>query len=224
VTRPLLLVAAGGLARETAEAARASGRDVIGYLDDDPARLGEVLDDGMRVLGGLDAVDAHPEAALVVCAGKGQVRADLVRRLGERGVTESRFATVLHPSVHVPGSVHVGAGSVLLAGTVLTASVVLGRHVVCMPHVTLTHDDQIADYVTLCAATTLGGGVRVGVGAYIGAAASIRERVEVGENSIVGMGAVVLKDVPAGETWVGLPARQLRAAAVNHSDQWIGSR
>ena len=32
----------------------------------------------------------------------------------------------------------------------------------------------------------------------------------IGDESLIGMGAVVLKDVPPGEVWVGNPARRLR--------------
>ena len=79
-----------------------------------------------------------------------------------------------------------------------------------MPGVVLTHDDQINDFATLCARVTLGGNVLVGEGAYLGMGAMVRERVEVGEGSTLGMGAVLLRDLPAGETWVGVPAQPFR--------------
>jgi acetyltransferase-like isoleucine patch superfamily enzyme len=42
----------------------------------------------------------------------------------------------------------------------------------------------------------------IGMGALIGAG------VRIGKGAFIGMGAVVTKDVPAGETWVGNPARK----------------
>lgn len=46
-------------------------------------------------------------------------------------------------------------------------------------------------------------------GAAIGAGASILAGVTVGEWAVVGMGAVVVKDVPAGRVFVGVPARDV---------------
>jgi UDP-2-acetamido-3-amino-2,3-dideoxy-glucuronate N-acetyltransferase len=48
-------------------------------------------------------------------------------------------------------------------------------------------------------------------GASIGANATVLGGVTIGERAMVGAGAVVTKDVPAGETWVGNPARPLRS-------------
>ncbi len=53
----------------------------------------------------------------------------------------------------------------------------------------------------------------VGRGASIGTGATILGGVAIGEGAIVGAGAVVTKDVPAGVTVVGNPARALRAGA-----------
>ena len=137
---------------------------------------------------------------------RGATRAVVVDRLTALGVADDRYATVVAPSVAVPESCTVGAGSVLLDGTVLTSEVTIGRHVVAMPHVVLTHDDVVEDYATLCAGVVLGGTVRVGRAAYLWMASAVRESCTVGAGAVIGMGAVVLRDVPDGVTWVGNPA------------------
>lgn len=46
-------------------------------------------------------------------------------------------------------------------------------------------------------------------GARLGAAVTVLPGVTIGEGALVGAGAVVTHDIPAGETWVGVPARKL---------------
>jgi sugar O-acyltransferase (sialic acid O-acetyltransferase NeuD family) len=203
----ILLLGAGGLAREVISA-DAAGHRVVGILDDDPALRGELVS-GVRVLGGM-AHAVEYDADLIICVGSGKARRAVARRLAELGVAEERFATVVDRSVRIPASCSVGVGSILLAGVVITADATVGRHVVAMPNVTITHDDVVEDFATLAAGVSLGGAVRIGEAAYLGMNASVRQHQVVGSDVVVGMGSVVVADVPDGEVWAGVPARPLR--------------
>ncbi|MYT09930.1 MULTISPECIES: acetyltransferase [Streptomyces] len=215
----LVIVGAGGFARETAQAARDAGEvELLGHLDDDPALHGTDVD-GVPVLGGCDLVHDLPEARVVICVGNPRdyaARARLVRRFG---LPEDRYTTVIHPTAAVSSTSEIGPGSVLLAHCVLTAAVRVGAQVAVMPHVVLTHDDVVEDYATLTAGVRLGGGVRLERGAYVGSGALVREGTTVGAWSQIGMGSAVLDDVPPGEVWVGSPARRLRAAGAPALDE-----
>ncbi len=50
-------------------------------------------------------------------------------------------------------------------------------------------------------------------GASIGANATILCGITIGERAMIGAGSVVLEDVPAGETWVGNPARRIKGGS-----------
>jgi hypothetical protein len=58
----LVIVAASGLALETAEAARAAGLRVEGCVDDDSGRWGARVGGWLEVLGGPDALAARPDS------------------------------------------------------------------------------------------------------------------------------------------------------------------
>lgn len=76
---------------------------------------------------------------------------------------------------------------------------------------------KIGDDVTMYHGVTLGGtslekGIRhpqVGNGVIIGAGAQLLGPIYVGSNARIGSNAVVVKDVNAGETMVGIPARSV---------------
>lgn len=202
--RPLLLVGAGGLAREVLPVVKEAGRPVLGVLDDRYADLPPTVG-GVPVLGPVAEAASHPDADLLLCVGPSGSRAAVHGRLP----SGARFASVVDPSVRNPAGCPVGDGSILLAGVTVTADARLGAHVVAMPGVTVTHDCVVDDFATLAAGVSLGGGVRVGRAAYVGMNAAVRPGVRVGAGAVVGMGAVVLADVPDGETWAGVPARAL---------------
>ena len=98
------------------------------------------------------------------------------------------------------------------AGTVLTADVKLGAHVAVMPAVVLTHDDVAGDGVTFGAGALIAGGVTLERGVYVGSGALIREGLTIGAGAVIGMGSVVTRPVPAGEVWMGVPARRHSAS------------
>lgn len=220
MTQDLVIVGAGGFARETAAAVRTLGDTwrLLGFLDDDETLHGRYRQ-GVPILGGIDAVRELPTAAVVVCVGNPRdyaARSRIVRRLA---LPPERYATIVHPSAAVGAGSVVGPGSVLLAHVALTADVRVGAHVTVMPQVVLTHDDMVADFVTIASGVRVGGGAVIGRGAYLGAGALIREALTIGDWSLVGMGSVVLHDVPPGEVWAGSPARFLRSGTSSDQPQ-----
>lgn len=200
----VLLVGASGLAREVL-AAGITG--VTAILDDDVELHGQEVG-GVPVLGPIADAATRSEQ-LLVCIGPSAGRREVVRRLGRLGVDSDRYATYVARSVRIGSTSDVAAGSILLDGVVVTADARVGSHVVVMPNCTITHDDILEDFVTLTSGVALAGDVRVGEAAYIGMNAAVRQGLSIGADATVGMGAVVVSDVPAGEIWAGVPARQL---------------
>lgn len=204
-----LLIGASGLAREVLALARSgSSHMVFGILDDGWVDMGDSFA-GMPVLGAIERAVDYIDTKLLICVGAGVVREAIVDRLALLGVEPDGYTTLVDPSVSNNGGATVGPGSIVLANTVLTADVTIGSHVVVMPNVTLTHGDTVEDFATIAAGATFGGDIRIGRGAYIGMNASVRQRLHVGQYSVLGMGAVLLRHLPDGETWAGIPARAL---------------
>ncbi|MDN4612896.1 NeuD/PglB/VioB family sugar acetyltransferase [Leifsonia sp. F6_8S_P_1B] len=202
----VILIAASGLAREVI-AMDQSGHRVVGVLDDDTTLHGQSVG-GVEVLGGIELAARLP-GRFAVCVGAGAGRRMIVGRLAALGIGDDRFATLVDTSARIGAGSALGPGTIVLAGCVLTADVLVGRHVVLMPHCTLTHDDIVDDFATFAAGVAVGGVARIGEAAYLGMNSSVRQRVSIGADATIGMGAVVLADVPDGQIWAGVPAKEL---------------
>ncbi len=88
----------------------------------------------------------------------------------------------------------------------------IGESVLLMAHVHVGHDSIVGDGCEIAAGATLAGWVELGENVKVGVNACFRPRVKVGDGARIGAGAVVVNDVPAGETWVGNPAREINRA------------
>ncbi|MCC6244311.1 MAG: acetyltransferase [Gemmatimonadaceae bacterium] len=212
---PILIYGAGGHARETAlliDAMIEAGTPwtLRGFLSDDAAQHGRDID-GRRVLGNHTLLEQQPGEFLVALGiGDGRTRHALVERTraSARG-----FPVLMHPSVPRCARVSFGEGTQVHAGTILTVDAHVGAFVILNRRVDVSHDCVIGDFATLAPSVSLAGGVRIGVGAELGIRAACIPSVSVGDWARIGAGAVVVRDIPCGETAVGVPARCLSSVS-----------
>ena len=114
-----------------------------------------------------------------------------------------------HPTAIVSTYAQLGAGSVLMAGSVVNVDAQIGTACIINTGATVDHDCVLADGVHIAPGAHVSGGVTIGAGAWVGVGACVRQGLYIGAGAMVGAGAVVLRDVPAGATVVGNPARPL---------------
>lgn len=85
----------------------------------------------------------------------------------------------------------------------------IGARTWLMKKVHVGHDAYVGEDCEIAPLTSIGGYVMIGNNVKVGQGATFKPHVTVGDNARIGMGAVVTKNVPAGETWVGNPARNI---------------
>lgn len=73
----------------------------------------------------------------------------------------------------------------------------------------IAHNNKIGRNVTVTGCVNISGSNVIDDNVWIAPNASIKGWIHIGEGAVVGMAAVVVKDIPAHETWVGNPARKL---------------
>lgn len=73
----------------------------------------------------------------------------------------------------------------------------------------IAHNNRIGCNVTIAGCAMLSGSNNIENNVWIAPNVSVKGWVHIGEGAVVGMAAVVVKDIPAHETWVGNPAHKL---------------
>lgn len=73
----------------------------------------------------------------------------------------------------------------------------------------IAHNNKIGQNVTITGCVNISGSNVIDDNVWIAPNASVKGWIHIGEGALVGMAAVVVKDIPPHETWVGNPAHKL---------------
>ena len=108
--------------------------------------------------------------------------------------------------VIIGDDVEIGSNVCIDRGTL--GNTVIGNRVKMGHLVHIAHNVKIGDDTIIIDRVGVAGSAVIGKGCYIGYGATIL-KVKIGDGAIIGAHACVTKDVPAGETWAGVPAKPL---------------
>lgn len=178
------------------------GRIVL--LDDDPSLLGfERI--GVPVVGSMEALagaDPAVDRVANLVARRTSVRALVGKRLREFGVP---FAPLVHPNVDTFGAeldddvivyqnVTIGPEVKLAAGSCVFMGAVVG------------HECVVGESCVMAANSVLNARVVLEEQVYIGTNSTVLPEIHIGRGATVGAGSVVVHDMSAEQTAVGVPA------------------
>ena len=199
----------GGHATVVADACRALGWEVIGFMAEEGLTSASPEPDG-RVLRLNRVEKPNPEmlGTTMVALGIGDNEARLwwCEKFLQAGV---QLPPVVHPAAWVSHSAKLAEGVFVGAGAVIQPGAILGKAALINSHATVEHHTEIGQGAHVGPGAVLAGLAKVEELAMIGAGAVLKNMVSVGRLSIVGAGAAVIQNVSERQTVVGVPAKPL---------------
>ena len=208
----IVIVGSGDLGVLAAEViGRLPEFELVGFLDSDSKRHGQKHHGG-SVLGGDDQLPklrADGVEAAVVAVAQQDARQAVFERIQDTGFA---LPSLIDPDAYVSAEAHVGDGSCILYGCTISPFAHVGNVVYFGPGVHALHHSHIGDFCTIGSNTVVGARVSLesSVNVGVGSVFASKNGTRVGRGATVGAGAVVVKDIPAGQTVIGNPARPLK--------------
>lgn len=207
--KPIAIYGAGGLGREILILikqmnAQNSQWEPVGFFDDNVPK--GTLVHGLPVLGGMDVLNNYnTELAVALAIGSPATKKYLVEKVSNSHIT---FPNLVHPSVQMFDyqKIKISRGCIITAGNILTADIDIDDFVLLNLACTVGHDVKIGRYCSVMPGVNISGGITCEEGVYLGTGAKLINPITVWKFATIGAGAVVISNVPADTTFMGVPA------------------
>lgn len=184
-----------------------------GVLVGDGTRIGPhvVVGRGARI--GAECT-LHPQVVLypeVVLGDRAVIHSGA--RLGSDGFgyvfIDGAHRKIPHPGgCHLGDDVEIGANTTVDRGSV--GNTLIGTGVKIDNLVQIAHNVHVGDLSLIAALVGIAGSTRVGKGVWLGGQAGLINQLDIGDGARVAVASRVMRDIPAGETVSGDPARPHR--------------
>lgn len=149
--------------------------------------------------------DIPAGSRVAVANGVNAERLALVRQLREAGFD---LPVLIHPTAAVSKLATLAGGTVVMAQAAVNAGATVGLACIINTGATVDHDCVLGDSVHVSPGAHLAGSVVAEEASWIGVGAAVKQGMRIGAGAVVGAGACVVSNVRAGQTVLGIPARE----------------
>jgi len=205
--RKIIIIGAGGHAKDTALIINRLNRQIAGILDDGVERDHDVA--GHKVLGPIDlAAEFIQSCDIVVAINTPRTRRHLVNRIKQMGAAS--FPVLVDPSANIGYDAKLEEGVVVGGHADIMNGTHLHAHAQVNVGAIIGHDAKMMPFASVGPQSMISGHCIVGSGVEVGTCSAIRQDLILGEGAVIGMGAIVTKNVEPNTLYVGCPATPIK--------------
>lgn len=206
----LIILGAGGMGRQVLSFAKSCdgyGKeyDIKGFLDDNLNAM-DGFPDYPPVLGTVDGYQIVADDVFFNSIGDIKAKKLCIQKILDKG---GDFITLIHPTAQVSPDTKIGKGCMLGSYVGVGVETTIGDFCLIQSKATIGHDVHIADYARIDCNVVLIAGVNVGNDVCIHTSSVINHDVSLGDGSTVGAMSFVIRNVKAGQTVFGNPAKKI---------------
>ena len=155
----------------------------------------------------LSAVDK--QQGVIIALGDNNIRNKFFAKLDE---VSANIVNLFHPSAVIAPDVILGRGITIMPNAVVNTGASISSGAIINTAAIVEHDCHVGLMVHLSPASVMAGGSHIGDFSWLGAGAVVIQSIKVCSRVNIGAGSVVLNDLKSNGTYVGIPARRVRAS------------
>ena len=147
------------------------------------------------------------EAEILIAVGEPDSREKLYHKVKKAGY---RLADYIDETATVSPSAVLEEGVIICPYALVDSNAVIHANALIENQCVVGHDTVIGSCAVVSSHSVIGGFTSIGEKAFMGIGTLVKDRLTVGNNVITAMGSVVFRDIEAGMTVMGNPARVTR--------------
>ena len=200
----LILIGAGGHAKSVADSLDQQKYKLCGFIDQN--KKGTHL--GLPVFGTqLEDIPDYKAYSYFVSIGDVGYRKMWFDKLMQEGLN---IINIIDSSAMISSSVKMGVGNFVGKMAVLNTDVEIGNNNVINTKALVEHECKVGNHNHLSTNSVINGNVIVEDGVFLGSSSVCNGQLKIGHDAVIGSGSVIIEDVPAMTTVVGVPAKVIK--------------
>jgi len=206
--KQILIFSAGGSGREIFQLIFSINKlknewDVIGYVDDDPKKIGKKIDD---VIVYSNKNKPNKKNIYAACGIMDHINR---KNIFENEIIKNGYQTtnLIHPSVEIPKCFKIGKGNIIFGNVHVSFEVNIKNFNFICNFCDLGHNLISHDFVTILPSVVVGGNCEIGAQTIVGSGAKLHQGIKIGENCKIGMGSIITDNVKKNTSVIDHPRK-----------------